>query len=65
MNKKDRPEVLRDGASIVGGPDRRKVIETPSTEFHDKPSIPGHDAACHTKWKIVASSANCLLPSGN
>jgi hypothetical protein len=46
-NKKDRPEVLRDGASIVGGPDKRKVIETPSTTFHDKPSIPGHDPAAH------------------
>jgi hypothetical protein len=46
-NKKDRPDVLRDGASIVGGPDKRKVIETPSTEFKSLPSVPGRDEACH------------------
>jgi hypothetical protein len=46
-NKKDRPDVLRDGARIVGGPDKRKVIETPATEFHSKDSVPGHDAATH------------------
>lgn len=46
-NKKDRPDVLRDGANCVGGPDKRKVIETPATEFHSRPSVPGHDAQTH------------------
>lgn len=46
-NKKDRPDVLRDAARTVGGPDRRKVIETPSTEFHSRESVPGHDAQTH------------------
>lgn len=49
MNKKDRPDVLRDGARIVGGPDKRKVIETPSTEFHSKDSVPGHDSETHAR----------------
>ena len=46
-NKKNRPDVLRDGANIVGGPGKRRVIETPATEFIAKPSLPGHDPATH------------------
>lgn len=41
MNKKNRPDVLRDGANTVGGPDKRKVIETPKALVKQIPSVPG------------------------
>lgn len=44
-NIKNRPDVLRDGAKIVGGV---RVIETPATEFKGKPSAPGRDQATHS-----------------
>jgi len=48
-NKKNAPDVLRDGARIVGGPDARKVIENPPNMIaKDQPSIPGHDAGTHS-----------------
>jgi len=48
-NKKNAPDVLRDAARIVGGPDARKVIEAPYDQIiKDQPSIPGHDAAQHS-----------------
>ena len=48
-NKKNAPDVLRDGARIVGGPDKMKVIEKPYDQIiKDQPSIPGHDPATHS-----------------
>lgn len=48
-NKKNAPDVLRDAARIVGGPDARKVIESPpNMKPRDQNSIPGHDAATHS-----------------
>lgn len=47
MNKKDRPDVLRDGASIVGGKDRQKLISTPKADVKNPSSVPGHDPATH------------------
>ena len=48
-NKKNAPDVLRDCANIVGGPDKRKVIERPYDQIiKDQPSIPGHDEATHS-----------------
>lgn len=46
-NKKNRPDVLANGASIVGGSDRRKVIETPKGVVKNPSSVPGTDGATH------------------
>jgi len=35
-NKKNAPDVLRDGARIVGGKDKFKVIESPPNMTHEK-----------------------------
>lgn len=41
MNKKNRPDVLRDAANCVGGSDKNKVIETPKPSVKNCPSVPG------------------------
>jgi hypothetical protein len=47
-NKKQAPDILRDGAKIVGGPDKMKVIEAPYDQvIRDQKSVPGHDPATH------------------
>jgi hypothetical protein len=49
MNKKNDPQVLKDGARIVGGSDARKVTESPPHMEHQAGrEIPGHDAATHS-----------------
>jgi hypothetical protein len=50
-NKKNAPDVLRDGARIVGGKDKFKVIESPPNMTHEKERavlVPGTDAATHS-----------------
>jgi hypothetical protein len=48
-NKKNAPDVLRDGANIVGGSDKRKVIESPPDMIvRDPNSIPGRDESIHS-----------------
>ena len=50
MNKKNRPDVLRDAANCVGGPDKRKVIETPKPSVKQIPSVPGRAKPVPTQY---------------
>jgi hypothetical protein len=51
MNKKNRPDVLKNCASVVGGSDRGKVISTPSSVVKNPASVPGTDAAMYAYLK--------------
>lgn len=50
MNKKNRPDVLSDGAKTVGGKDGRKVTETPKALVKELPSVPGRVKPVPTQY---------------